>query len=52
MTCGQHNELIATAREEVVGTDQDRAHPLLNKCCKSRVDLAPGAGVRDVELQP
>ena len=34
------------------GQDEQRVGPLACKCCEGRVDLAAGAGVEDLDLQP
>ena len=48
----QRRELCAERIEEDVGHDQQPAGPQLAKDRERRIEIASGAGVRDVELQP
>ena len=38
--------------EEGVAADEERVGPLAHKSCEGRIDLAAGAGVEDLDLQP
>src|SRR5215469_17289315 len=51
MTRCQRHELVAPAEEERVGADE-RGGMQLDKGCEGGVDLAFGAGLQDIELQP
>ena len=48
----QRDELFAPAVEEWIGADDERAGPLLRQGREGGVDLAFGAGVQDMKLQP
>ena len=48
----QRDDLIAPAVEERIGANDERAGPLLDHGCEGRVDVAFGAGIQDMELQP
>ena len=48
----QIDQLHTTAGEEGVPADEERVGPRAHKSCKRRIDLATGAGVEDLDLQP
>ena len=48
----QRAELFALAVEECVGDDHECAGPSLDQSCESVVDVALGACVEDIQLQP
>ena len=48
----QVDQLDAPAGEEGVAADEQRVGPLAHKRCEGRIDLAAGAGVEDLDLQP
>ena len=52
MACRQGHELLATAVEEWVGADDERAGLQLDESGEGGVDLAFGAGLQDMELHP
>jgi hypothetical protein len=45
-------ELFAPAVEECIGDDHECAGPLTDQGCESVIDIALGARVEDVQLQP
>ena len=47
--CGK---LLAPADEERIGADHQPARAQLDKLCKDRIEVALGAGIQDMELQP
>ena len=49
---GQCHELFALAEGEQVAPDEERAGVQVDEACKGGVDLAFGAGLEDLELQP
>ena len=49
---GQCHELFALAEEEQVAPDEERAGVQVDEACEGGVDLAFGAGLEDLELQP
>ena len=49
---GQCHELFALAEEEQVAPDEERAGVQVGEACEGSVDLAFGAGLEDLELQP
>ena len=48
----QVDQLDAPAVEQGTGADEKRVGSLAHKRCEGRVDLAAGAGVEDLDLQP
>ena len=48
----QCGELFAPAIEECIGADHERACPQLDQGCEGRVEVAFGARMQDMELQP
>ena len=48
----QSGQLDTPAVEEGVAADEERVGPLAHKRCEGRIDLAAGAGVEDLDLQP
>ena len=48
----QCGELLAPADEECIGADHEPAGPQLGQGCKDRIEVAFGAGMQDMELQP
>ena len=52
MACRQRHELLAPAVEERIGADDERAGMQLDEGREGGVDLAFGAGLQDMELQP
>jgi hypothetical protein len=44
--------LDTPAAEKGVGADEKGVGPLACKSCEGRIDLADGAGVKDLDLQP
>ena len=48
----QVDQLDAPADEKGVGADEEGVGPLAHKSCEGRIDLAAGAGVEDLDLQP
>ena len=48
----QLDQLDTPAGEEGVGADEEGVGPLAHKSCEGRIDLAAGAGVEDLDLQP
>ncbi len=48
----QSGQLDTPAGEEGVAADEERVGPLAHKSCEGRIDLAAGAGVEDLDLQP
>ena len=46
------DQLDTPAGEKGVGADEERVGPLAHKRCEGRIDLAAGAGVEDLDLQP
>ena len=48
----QVGQLHTPADEKGVGADEERVGPLARKRCEGRIDLAAGAGVEDLDLQP
>ena len=48
----QCDELFAPADEEWIGADHERAGSQLDQGCEGRVEVAFGACVQDMELQP
>jgi hypothetical protein len=52
MACRQGNELLAPAREEWIGEDEERVGWLLDEGGEGGVDLSFGAGPQDSELHP
>ena len=48
----QVDQLDTPAGEEGVGADEEGVGPLARKSCEGRIDLAAGAGVEDLDLQP
>src|SRR5213080_2935637 len=52
MTSRQHYKLRGAREEERIGRGQKRIGAHLGQFCKSRVDVANGAGIEDVDLLP
>ena len=48
----QVDQLDTPAVEKGVGADEEGVGPLAHKSCEGRIDLAAGAGVEDLDLQP
>jgi hypothetical protein len=48
----QCSELFAPAEEEWIGADHERAGPQMDQGCEHRIEVAFGAGVKEMELQP
>ena len=48
----QCDELFAPASEECIGADHERAGSQLDQGCEDRVEVAFGARMQDMELQP
>ena len=48
----QLDHLGAPAAEKGVGGNEKRVGPLAHKSCEGRIDLAAGAGVKGLDLQP
>ena len=48
----QGRELFSPHGEEQIDGDHERACPQLDQSCKSRIEVAFGAGVQNMELQP
>ena len=48
----QLGQLDTPADEEGVAADEEGVGPLAHKSCEGRIDLAAGAGVEDLDLQP
>ena len=48
----QCGELFALAIEEWIGADHERRLPQLGQSCEDRIDVAFGARMQDMELQP
>ena len=48
----QVDQLDTPAVEEGVAADEEGVGPLAHKSCEGRIDLAAGAGVEDLDLQP
>ena len=48
----QRGELFAPADEECIGADHERAGSQLDQGCEDRIEVAFGAGMQDMELQP
>ena len=48
----QCGELFAPAGEECIGADHERACSQLDQGCKDRIEVAFGARMQDMELQP
>jgi hypothetical protein len=47
----QHRELNAAAIEEGIGTDEKRVGALARQRGENGLDLLPGAGIEDLDLQ-
>jgi hypothetical protein len=52
MARSQIDQLDTSAVEKGVATDEERIGPLPRKICEGRIDLADGAGVENLDLQP
>ena len=52
MTCRQLSQLDAPVEEEGADANEDGIGPCASNCCKSRIDLAAGAGGENLNLQP
>ena len=52
MTRRQIDQLNTSADEEAVATNEEGIGPLASKGCEGCIDLAAGAGVEDLDLQP
>src|SRR5262249_61701665 len=50
MACCQHHELRGASKEEGVSRDQERFGPRLGKPRKSRLDVAIGAGLENLDF--
>ena len=48
----QRGELFAPANEKCIGGDHKRVGPQLEQGCEDRIEVALGAGMQDMELQP
>ena len=48
----QCGELFAPADEEWIGADHEPAGSQLDQGCEDRIEVAFGAGMQDMELQP
>ena len=48
----QVDQLDTPAGEKGVAADEEGVGPLAHKSCEGRIDLAAGAGVEDLDLQP
>jgi hypothetical protein len=50
MACRQHHELAHAIEKERIRRDQERIGAHLGEPCKSRIDIANGAGIQNIDL--
>jgi hypothetical protein len=48
----QRAKLLVSAEEKGIGADHQRACPQAGCGCKGRIEIALGAGIQEMELQP
>jgi hypothetical protein len=48
----KQDQLDTPTAEKGIGADKERVRALARERCEGRIDLAPGAGADDLDLQP